>query len=551
MRFSHLLKTLAIAAVLSATAGPALAQNAGCPGTGQPTFQPAYGTNDPGVMYPQRVPQGYNPYPAISPYNMGNVAWDQTFRDNDGLWYERIMNTNREYFGSISVIHSTIKNPGNRELGSPHIPFDPVSGGLAGYVIPTYGQGATPGASTTTTTTVAVGSVHSSFINDPRVIPYPLFEPTSTFEFNNSLFPIRGMDQFGNYKSTGLQANWGFFNEDGSGMSVGGFWTGVSTQNFTMGTDTINGVKITQDTILSSDGRLLFTRNGALPLAWGSFQTSVPGDNFAVGLGTAKYDLMYHFDTKTSAIGADSNIYFAPTVQRNAMKIRPLIGGRYMMVNDQFSLKGVDSGFSYTVTSTSGATGAGGGATGGTTGNTYRPDPGSLLVEHAMYEATVHQNVRTNLAGPQAGIRCDFGEGDGFRLWGQSVIGLMANREDYILSGNNIGDERGLLAAGAGLDMLTSDARFASTRSVSHVSPLFEQSINADMKLLQYIPGVRRLPGVEDCVFKIGYTATVVGQVARAADSIDWRGFPYFPSISPGRETWWMSRWNFGIERRF
>ena len=67
MRFSHWLKTVASALLLSAAAGPALAQGPGGPGYGQTTFQPAYGSNDPGVLYPQGVPQGYQPYPAISP----------------------------------------------------------------------------------------------------------------------------------------------------------------------------------------------------------------------------------------------------------------------------------------------------------------------------------------------------------------------------------------------------------------------------------------------------------------------------------------------------
>lgn len=555
MRFSHWLKTLTSAAVLSASAESVMAQNPGYPGTGQPTFQPPYTTNDPGVLYPQGVPQGYNPYPAISPFGNGAVAWDQTFQDTDGLWYERILNHNREYFGEIGITFNTTKNPGSKEFGSPHIPFDETSGSLAGYVIPTYGQGAIPGegASTGTTTGTTIGTPISSTIVDPRVIPYPLFQPTNTFVMDNALFPIRGMSEFGNYNSVGLQGSWGFFNEDGSGFSIGGFWTGKDTQNFTMGTDTINGVKITQTIIESTDGTLIFTRNGALPLNWGAFVTSVPGDNFSVGLGTAKYDLMYHFDTSTSVIGADSNIYFTPMIRRSAMKLRTFVGGRYMMVDNQFNMKGVDSGFAYTVASgggTGGGTGSGSGSTTGG-GHTFRPDAGSLVALYDMYEATVHQSVQSQLAGPQLGIRYDFGNGDAFRMWGQSILGVMANNENYSLSGNNIGDERGLISSGSGIDMLTSDATFASKYNTTHVSPLFEQTINAEMKILNMIPVIRNLPGIDDTVFKVGYTITVVGGVAQAGNSINWAGYPYFPSIDPDRQTWWTSRWNFGIERRF
>ncbi len=550
MRFSHWLKTLASTAVLSVGAGSAMAQDAGYPGTGQPMFQPAYSTNDPGVLYPQGVPQGFNPYPAISPYGMGNVAWDQTYQDSNGLWYEQILNRNREYFGSIDVTYNTTKNPGNRELGSPHIPLDPISGGLVGYEIPTYGQGATPGAGTTTggTTGLFSGTPDSYYVADRRVLPYPLFLGGTLFVVDNELFPIRGMDAFGNYRSGGIHGTLGFFNEDGTGMSVSAFWSGQDTQSFTMGTDAINGIPINQDMILTSEGRLLFTRNGAIPLNWGFFGTAAVGTNITTALGTTKYDVLFHYDTKTSVIGGDANFYFAPVIRRPAMKIRPFLGGRYTLVDDQFSFRGIDSGFIYGITRVV-AVGGGGGGT--TVGNTFRPDPDTLIAQYDLYEATLRNTVQTHLAGPQVGFRYDLGDGDGFKMWGQSIAGVMANREEYHLWGNNIGDQAGLTQMGTGINMLAEDARFDKRYSVNRVSPLFEQSINAEMKILEMIPGIRRLPGIEDTVFKVGYTITVVGGVARAADSIDWRGFPYFPGIDPGRQTWWTSRWNFGIERRF
>ena len=94
MRFPHWFKAVASATLLFATAGSVLAQGPGGSGSGQPMFQPAYGANDPGVLYPQGVPQGYQPYPAISPY--GNIGFDQTYRDNDGLWFQRILNNSNE-----------------------------------------------------------------------------------------------------------------------------------------------------------------------------------------------------------------------------------------------------------------------------------------------------------------------------------------------------------------------------------------------------------------------------------------------------------------------
>ncbi len=547
MRFSHWLKTVASALLLTATAGPALAQGPAGPGSGPPMFQPAYGASDPGVLYPQGVPQGYQPYPAISPY--GNIGFDQTYRDNDGLWFQRILNTDREWFGSLDVTYNTIKNPGNRELGSPHIPIDPITGGLLGYNIPTYGQGGEPLGG------VGFGGLgiptipNDRVIVDDRVIPYPLNILAPTFaavQLNANIYPIRGLNEFGDYKSTGLQGGLGFFNEDGTGMSVNGFWSGNANQSFTMGQESINGIPITQEIIDATNGRLLFFRNGAIPLDWG-FSSSLFLGGITGHLGTAKYDLLYHMDTKSTAIGSDLNYYMTPVVDSGAIKVRPLIGGRYMSIDDQFRFHGIDSGFNYDFLITSSTGGVGGAAA----ANTYRPLPGTQFAVYDMVDATLNNSVQSNLAGPQVGLRYDFGSGDGFKIWGQSVVGLMGNQENYNQSGNNIGDELGLLLFSNGLDMLATDARFNSKRTVSHVSPLFEQTFMAEMKILEMIPLVRKLPGIDNTVFRVGYTATVVGNVAQAGESIDWRGFPDFPSISPSRETWWMSRWNFGIEKRF
>lgn len=552
MRFPHWIKTVASALLLSASAGPAMAQDAG-----QPMFQPAYGTNDPGVMYPQGVPYGYQPYPAISPYQMGNIGWDQTYQDGDGLWMRRMLWQDREWFGSLDMTYNRIKNPGSRHLGSAYVPFDQITNGPQGFIIPTYGQGGTPGTGTGNNQNTGASSLPTSrVVIDKRVWPYPYLTPsngTTTTFINNDLFPIRSLDAFGDTKGYGMQGNFGFFNEDGSGWSAGVFWTGPWQQNFTMGEDKINGVPITQAMILSLDGSLLFTRNGAIPLDWG-FQDTSGISGAATNLGTAKYDLLFHYDVKSQVIGSDTNYYMTPVVQRPAFKLRPLIGARYLNISEQFHFRGIDSGFGYNLTnsqSTAGNGGGGGGGNGTTTAVTFRPDPNTLQINYDMVEALMTNNVRSNLAGPQIGLRYDFGDGDEFKFWGQSVVGLMANREDFSQWGNNIGDESTLLTFSTGIDMLANDARFRSSRTINHVSPLFEQTFMAEAQIIDMIPLIRNLTFLENTVFRCGYSATFVGDVARAGESIDWKGYPKTPSIHPHRDWWFTSRWNFGLEKRF
>lgn len=548
MRFPHWIKTVASALLLTASAGPVLAQDGGQ----LPMFQPAYGTNDPGVLYPQGVPSGYQPYPAISPYQMGNIGWDQTYQDGNGLWMRRMLWQDREWFSSLDVTYNRIKNPGDRHLGSPHIPLNHTTGGLIGFEIPTYGQGATPGTGTGNNNAGGGTSPTSQFVIDNRVWPYPWLVPSNGTAFNeveNALFPIRSLSTFGDFKGVGLQGEFGFFNEDGSGLSARTFWTGPTKQSFTMGQDSINGIPITQEIIASRDGSLLFTRNGAVPLDWGFQRVGNEGTRHE---GSAKYDLLFHYDVKTQVLGGDVNYFFTPIVQRQAFKLRPLIGARYMNISEQFNFRGIDSGFGYDIQDSLVTGGGGGGGGGGqTAAATFRPDPNTIQANYDLYEAKLTNNLRSNLAGPQLGVRYDFGEGDEFKVWGQSSVGLMANREDYSLWGDRIGDQQGLLLFSNGLDMLADDARFSSKRSVNHVSPLFEQTLMAEAEILDMIPLVRNLPFLENTVFRCGYTITVVGNVARAGESIDWKGYPLESTIRPSRDVWYTSRWNFGLEKRF
>ncbi|RLS55478.1 MAG: hypothetical protein DWH91_09160 [Planctomycetota bacterium] len=547
MRFPHWLKTVASAMLLTAVTGSAMAQEYGAAGPGQ--FQPAFGTNHPAAMYPQGLPAGYQPYPAVSPYNMGNVAWDQTFQDTNGLWVRRMLHSNRDYFGSIDVVYNEIKRPGNRHLGSAYMPIDALTQTVAGTPLNSYNQGGVAGSGQGGNAGGSIGTTNDANLYVSRlVMPFPILltgTATENVELRGDVFPIRDLTAFGDFRTVGLNADWGFFNEDGTGFGIGMYWTGMDKQLFQMGQDTYNGVPLTQDIITAYDGRMLFTRNGAIPLDWG-LQYS---DNDLIGnLGTNKYDVLFSYYVKTYSIGADANYYMNPIVHRDSVKVRPFVGGRYMHINEQFNFRGIDSGFGYTIDL---QTGGGGGGGQNTQSNTFRPEAGSIDLNYDMFEATLTNNVRTDLAGGQVGLRYDFGEGDEFHLWGQTVVGLLANHEEYRQYGNNIGDQQGLLLYGNGLDMLAVDARFNNSRSLTHISPMLEQTIMAEMEILDHIPIVRNLPFIDNTVFRLGYTLTMVGEVARAGESIDWRGFPNFPSIRPGRETWWMTQWNLGVEKRF
>jgi len=80
------------------------------------------------------------------------------------------------------------------------------------------------------------------------------------------------------------------------------------------------------------------------------------------------------------------------------------------------------------------------------------------------------------------------------------------------------------------------------------VSPKFEQTFMSESKLLAALPGTREIPLLANANFKLGYTATFIGNVARPANSIEWLGFPRSPKVDIDYQTWSMGRVNVGLE---
>jgi hypothetical protein len=103
----------------------------------------------------------------------------------------------------------------------------------------------------------------------------------------------------------------------------------------------------------------------------------------------------------------------------------------------------------------------------------------------------------------------------------------------------------------ANIDMLNQDTTFADEENHTHASPMFEQSIFAEMDLLKYVPIIKHCSLFDGATFRVGYTYTVVGNVARPGDSVSWRGFPDFPSVSVSPKTWSTDNWSFAFDWRY
>jgi hypothetical protein len=577
MRTHRWLKALAFGCCLGAGADAAFAQapfmgggqgtwvNADGSPAGAPLapqmqggFQPVYPTNDPGVLYPPGTPNSFAPWPTVSPYGMGNYSYDTTYNKR-GLWFRELLNKHRDYYFNVNALSTTTRGPGHATIGAQPIKLDDLTFGPAGYKLPTYGVAAFPGAGTGTgggTTTGGGPTPLSRVYIDDGVYPYPYMRPSTTgtpaSQVDNNLFPIRSTRLFNEFNSPGIQLEWGFEEEDGSGLRLDAWWGFSSDQTFQRGTDRIDGVIIDQQLILNTEGQLLFTRNGAVTFDTGivltPFQLPDQTDVFGAHLGAQKYDLLYRVNVQSQAGGGDLHMYMPDLMDStSAIRLRPVYGAKYQFLGETFDFRGIDSGMSYVVD---------GGVTGGTGGGstqqpTYRPTrwgtAGPNSIDSDVFETQVSSRVRTHLAGPTAGLRYDFGRSKNFKIWGQSSAGLLANYEQVRVNGFNAGENlitRFLL----GTNMLDGDSHFSDTENHAHVSPMFEQTFMSESKILAALPLTREVPILANANFRLGYTTTIIGNVARPADSIEWNGFPRSPKVNIDYQTWSMGRLNVGLE---
>lgn len=545
MRIHHWFRTIAGALALTAAAESGHAQEYGVPGPGMAP-PPGYGPMNPGTMYPQGVPQGFDPWPQISPFGNGNLDQDQ-YRNSRGLWFEELLYKHRDFYAGVDAIYGFSKGEGNTLIGAPTVPLDPITNGPVGYTPPPDPTSGLPGSGGPNGTTGGAGPGPSTVLVARGVYPYVVMQPAPgtpplLFTEQNDVFPIRNHNILGNVQNAGVGVRWGFDDADGMGLMMSGFYLGENNQVFQMGTDVINGVPVTPAMVTATGGQILLTKNGALPTNNG-LDPNIPGWVGPIG-STQKYDIMFRVERRQEAAGAGLAYYMSPLFKSSGAMLRPFVGGRYMYLNESFGFTGVDSGFGYEIEGITGTTG------GTNTQPTFRPDPATLFQSYDQFTATLNSSVQTHLAGPEVGLRYDLGTGDGFKVWGATTAGLMANSSKLTLNGNNIGEVENT-RFDYGINMLEEDARFSSKANHGRVSALFEQTIAIDSRIFEALPFTNEVPVLNTAIFHFGYTFTAIGAVNRPLDVVNWNGFPLTPTLNDNTQTFVLHRFNFGLEWKY
>jgi hypothetical protein len=549
------------------------------PGVG---FQPPYGSQDPGVLWPPGAPpQTFNPYPQISPYYPPNISRDETYNRN-GLWFREMLHRDRDYFMTLEYLMVRYRDPGNAWVGARPVPVllanpiaptgggggtgaaGTVAGGLVGVTVYNYGLGGPAQFG------IFTGGTFQRVSVGPGVFPFPfVFESTAQVARNSvldeTLFPIHTLGVIQDHiKSDGMRARWGYFNEDDSGLMLTGWFGAEGGDRFQRGRDRYNGIFVDQAFILNNSptggSGFVFPRNGALPLTTRPDFLDTGGDPLTelTALGftgiTTKFDVLYQLDVSSFAAGGALHWYHEPVYKRKWVTVRPTFGARYQYLDERFVFRGIDSGLGYDLDF---------GTAGGAQNQiiTFRPDAASLfpVLDDAgngfFFEANLNSQIDSHMAGPEAGIRYDFGSSKHFGIWGQSTFALLANHERINITGRNIGDPVNYwLVTGDNWADPTDgiDTSFKVTETHTHASPMFEQSVFIDMDVFQYIPYLNKMHMLSNARFRTGYTYTVIGSVARPGNVIDWRAFPDLPRIDGAdRKTWHTHNWSFAVDWTF
>lgn len=509
-------------AAASVPYGPGYVGDPGPLGVSGAMFQPQYGTMPPPALYPPQAPNTMNPWPEVSPFYPPNVSYTQ-HQNKGGLWFKDAVHRQTDYEFGLDYILTSFKEPHDRIVGSNFLPLVNFGGVM------------TPVGQVVVTNNLSpeqdLGLLTNTF---PGAFPFPiLLDGTALITFpDTQLFPIMTTGALaGGLDSNGIKAHWAAFNEDGTGWNLRAFFAPEANTNFARGNETLFDVPITQQVILANPG-LISSLYGAVPLIFSNQLFGIDGNTQGFLGDTQKYDILYRLDYSTWAAGGQANRYNGLLHKSDSVRVTSFYGARYMYLDETFQFHGIDSGLGYDI------------ETDGDNIDFGRPT-GGLTIAYPLMDSRLNSTVQSHLAGAQGGFRIDIGHKGAFHVWAETTGGLLANYETLEVNGNNIGVPLLRPDMHDGVQFL--DNSFRDKERHTHVSPLFEQSIYADIRLRHIFPFLKHSYFLEEAQFRCGYTFTWIGEVARPGSTINWVGFPKFPGVKVSHESFTMDQLSLGL----
>lgn len=444
-------------------------------------------------------------WPTISPYEEMPHQFDyKQHRNDQGLWFRETEMGRRTYFLDVEILRTRFRDPDSTRVGA--------EGGPAFYPSSGLQANATGGGGTGTTGTVFTPSF------DILANPLPL-TTRDLGELNDHLI------------GPGVRGRWGYNNPDSSGFSAAAYHLGEEGAEFYLPSGFFNFPG--DPTVLNNGIPITLQFNTSLPLKTGNADTPFT---------TIPFDEFYKLQYRSAAFGGNFDFYQIPFYRRNKFRIQTSLGARVMAINENFNFAAGYSGFPSTVTTPTPTLNA----------LDLRPTAAVTFSDPAV-SPQLSAEADSLLAGPEIGLQYALG-GDRFQIMGASKFGLLANREEIGVSGRNFGIGPVQLFPNPSFpfdnipfSIPQASPAFSTTKSYTHVSPMFEQTVLADMPLFQYVPLINKTKLFEDATFRLGYTFLLIGAVQRAGEVVDWYAAPINPQIRTERTYWFASSWSFGI----
>lgn len=417
--------------------------------------------------------------------------------------------------------------------------------------------------------------------------------------------------------NNGLRASGGFWNVDGTGLLMDGFWQAKDTATYNgreaglagrLDTATIlalqqgGGNAIGQPVRLNGQTDLGLTVGQILAPGvpfddqdandFGSFGSTfdildrtllnlsgIPIDDGTAFGATIPYDIQFLMQHTITSVGTSADIAFSPLHDGSVVRLNPIVGGRYSRITEEFAFFGIDSGLGYL-----------GDSDGDTPENAKVFAPGDGIDDDdnfipdnpgepdgdpeftqinpfnpVMVQAYHMAQVQSSLAGPEAGFHYTFGSSKGFSVVGFTKLAAMFNNEEIRISGDNLFNHmsvsdtpnpanNNLFDPLDGYDTNNQSGptanAYSSTSTSTHLSPLFEQSLTAEIPLFGLTPVLKDLRLLENARLRFGYQFLFIGEVADPVQSVVYQSNPrlnLFPTIRPNRDTFMQHTLSVGV----
>ncbi|MEZ6122151.1 MAG: hypothetical protein R3C49_03115 [Planctomycetaceae bacterium] len=286
------------------------------------------------------------------------------------------------------------------------------------------------------------------------------------------------------------------------------------------------------------------------------------------------FDLDFILQHEVESYGAGFQVSSSPLYERGSLQIRPLLGGRMFRLNESIQFYGVDSHLSYDANVPNGLD----------DDDDFVIDnvdeDGSLNFttdatdtdEQILVRSFVNSAVRSVMSGPEVGIEYEVAKRGGVTFSGSTRMGALVNVEKMYLTGDNIGNTFATDALGVKSHMFSTDPQsaesmdpanlhpgftrnfFSDQNTSTHISPMFEQNLQAELPIFSRIPVLRNIWQLEHAKFRAGWTYTWIGEVANPTNSIVFISNPkagLFPYLKTERSQYFQNQFNLGINWEF